>query len=408
MINLLKLILFLIFLLLLGCSEEDSPVTIGTVPIIESINAADKWNPRLARKYKIEVSVNDPQGPDNIRTVIMDVKRDTSGLVIFTDSLYDDGAYYHSEDGDVIAGDGVYSNRFLPTQISSPVQSGLYFFQFIALDRDGNQSPDIEYAISFGDNRAPEIINITGPDSFSVNLLPGIIQVTVNDSDGVDDIDQVYFESQKAGSDLIRFEGNLYNDGDPAHGDMIAGDDIYSTVLDTAFVVGKKGEYDLLFHVVDTFNEKNQVVPRHYIRLHNKPPEISDIQIPDSIAIPNEGEFIHEALKAIVEDAEGLTDIDSVYFYSFRNDTALFNGKPVLLKDNGEPFNYSNYIDEVSSPGGVSSVGDEFAGDGAYTFPLVIESYFKPGTYIFRFYTKDKAGNLFGPEVKMLTVFKQE
>ena len=59
MIKLLKFILFLIFLLLLGCSEEDSPVTTGKVPIIESINAADKWNPRLARKYKIEIKTKE-------------------------------------------------------------------------------------------------------------------------------------------------------------------------------------------------------------------------------------------------------------------------------------------------------------------------------------------------------------
>ncbi len=158
---------------------------------------------------------------------------------------------------------------------------------------------------------------------------------------------------------------------------------------------------------MDSFQEKNDVVPRHSISVDNNPPEITGISVPENMVIPaNETEFNHEPLKAAVDDPETLADIESVYFYSFRNDTALFSGKPVLLKDNGKPFDYASYVNELSSIGEVSSVGDDVAGDGIYTFPLVIESYFKPGIYLFKFYTQDKAGNLTGPVDRILNVSK--
>ena len=68
-------------------------------------------------------------------------------------------------------------------------------------------------------------------------------------------------------------------------------------------------------------------------------------------------------------------------------------------------FDYFNYVNELGTFD-VLSVGDEIAGDGIYTFPLVIESYFKPGAYLFRFYISDKAGNLTGPEDRILNVIR--
>jgi hypothetical protein len=400
MINKLILIQFLIFLLLLGCSEEDSPVTIGKVPNIESINAADKWNPRLARKYKIEVSVNDPQGPDNIKTVIMDVKRDTSGLVIFTDSLYDDGAYYHSEDGDVIAGDGVYSNRFLPNEISNPLVPGLYLFRFMAIDHENNQSPDIDYLISFGENRPPEVVKVSAPDSFSVNAADGIIQATVSDSDGVEDVERVYFESQKTGSGQTRYEGELFNDGDPAHGDLVAGDSVFSTILAVPFLIGKSGMYNLIFHAEDTFDEVNEIPLIHEILLRNNAPDYSDLSVPSQITVPAEpGEYARELITIKVEDPEGLADIDQVYFYSLKPDTTFANyGQPIQLRDNGLPFNIYRAADEV---------GDAVAGDGIYSFSLVAwgdTSKTMLGEYKLTFHITDKAGNMVGPLERQLTI----
>jgi hypothetical protein len=409
----LSLLLTFFLFTIWSCSNDDPPVMVASTPSIDKIKTADKWNPRLAQKYKVEVSVIDPQGPGNIAGVLLTVQRDSGGPVIYTDSLYDDGAYYNEEDGDVLAKDGIYSNRFLPSEIIYPVEPGTYIFQFTAKDRDGNHSQASELVVNFGANNAPTIVSIFAPDSFSVNLVPGLMQVTVSDSDGIDDIERVYFESRKEGSSQIRYEGDLFNDGNPDHGDLIAGDEVFSTLLDTSLLVAKKGNYRLLFHIVDSFNEKNIIVPEHEISLDNYIPRMTDIQVSERVAAPTGEEVRLEPVTVSVSDPEGLADIDSVYFYSVKWDSTLGdsvlanNGLPILLRDNGLPVN-------INDQDGIF-VGDEVAGDGIYTFTVVIKSDFIPPNdkdgkieRTFKFYTSDKAGNKVGPIAKKIEIYKPE
>ncbi len=255
------LFIFAVLILFNGCSEEKTSVTTGSIPDIMSVKTLDKWNPRLQQKYKIEVDVSDPQGPDNIKSVIVEVQRESGESVIFSDSLYDDGAFYNSEDGDVIARDGVFSNRYFPDDISNPLVPGLYLFRFMAIDYENNQSPDVEYVISFGENRAPQITGVLAPDSLSVNLVPGTIQVTVSDSDGVEDIERVYFESQKNSTGQVRFEGELFNDGDPSHGDMMAGDDIFQRYWIQFFWSARKTDMNCFFMPWIAFRRKMMSYP---------------------------------------------------------------------------------------------------------------------------------------------------
>ena len=394
--------------LLLACSEENELVMVGETPAIEEIKTADKWNPRLQQKYKVEVQVNDPQGPENIKGVTLMVLKEGSESVLFTDSLYDDGAFYNPEDGDVIAKDGIYSNRFLPAEIIFPVQPGSYIFRFTAEDLNGNQSKESEILVGFGENFTPTINSVIAPESLSVDLIPGFVQITVNDSDGLADIERAYFESRKKGSSQIRYEADLFNDGNPENGDAVAGDSIYSARLDTAFLVAKKGDYDLLFHVVDSFNEKNTEVPSVDMEIYNNPPQMSNLSMPESIALPSGSDVVLEPIEVRVSDPESLADIDSVYFYSVKEDSTLANaGRPIMLRDNGLPV-------DINDQDGIS-VGDLVAGDGIYTFTLVIRSTFIPLNdedgkikNTFKFYTRDKADNLIGPIVKKIEVFKPE
>jgi len=400
MYRLFGLIIIAILIVFCGCAEDKIPVATGSIPDITSVNTADKWNPRLQQKYKIEVNVNDPQGPDNIRSVIMEVKRDGGGAVIFTDSLFDDGAYFNTDDGDVIARDGVFSNRFLPNEISNPLVPGLYLFRFMAIDNESNRSPDVDYLISFGENRPPEIVNVSAPDSFSVNVADGIIQVVVSDIDGIEDVERVYFESQKSGSSQIRYEGELFNDGDPEHGDLVAGDSVFSTILAVSFLIGKSGTYNLIFHAEDTFNEVNEIPFIHEISLSNKAPDYSDLSVPSQITVPAEpDEYARELITIKVEDPEGLADIDQVYFYSLKPDLTFANsGQPIQMWDNGLPFN-------IYSSGG--EVGDAVAGDGIYSFTLVAwgdTSRTMLGEYKLTFHITDKAGNMVGPLERQLTI----
>ncbi|MHB2153205.1 hypothetical protein ACX8XN_02260 [Calditrichota bacterium GD2] len=118
----------------------------------------------------------------------------------------------------------------------------------------------------------------------------------------------------------------------------------------------------------------------------NVPGEILWVSVPDSIQVPPAG-FFHKALvTAAVADSNGLDDVDSVYFYSKKPDGSLANnGLPLVMVDNGKPFNINNPWEEA---------GDETAGDGIYSLTILIDNSAQTGRYYFTFYMRDKAGNL--------------
>ena len=79
-------------------------------------------------------------------------------------------------------------------------------------------------------------------------------------------------------------------------------------------------------------------------------------------------------------DPQGVTDIDSVYFFSLKPNKQYANGgAPFLMFDNGS-----------------ASSGDEIPADGIYTLTVKItgDPAIQLGTYIYTFYMRDKAGNL--------------
>jgi hypothetical protein len=101
-------------------------------------------------------------------------------------------------------------------------------------------------------------------------------------------------------------------------------------------------------------------------------------------------------MTAEVLDPDGLADIDSVYFYSLKPDSTYANdGLPILLVDNGLPFNISNAGLEA---------GDLVAGDGTYSFSILTYHDTVTGLYTFSFFIRDKAGNLTGPVSKTINI----
>ena len=120
--------LFYLFVIILSffiaCDEETTPTEVGTDPVIEEITMRDKWNSASTMLSKVEVKVTDPQGFSNISGVFMEVLNQSNNQVVFSDSLYDDGAFYFTQDGDVIANDGIYSNQFSSVQILSGAGDG--------------------------------------------------------------------------------------------------------------------------------------------------------------------------------------------------------------------------------------------------------------------------------------------
>jgi len=153
--NMKKFILHLVLLLVIyffACEEESSPVEIGTAPNIEEIRMREKWNSASSVLSKVEVKVTDPQGFSDISGVFMEIKNQANNQFVFSDSLYDDGAYIHTMDGDVIANDGIYSNQYSSVQILSGAGDGNYVFSFQAIDKDNHISSLVEQSVLFVSN----------------------------------------------------------------------------------------------------------------------------------------------------------------------------------------------------------------------------------------------------------------
>ncbi len=381
---------------MLSCSEEKNPVATGVNPVISKVKLQDKWSTQSSGFYKTEVWVNDPQGLCDLTGVYLTVHESSGGKEIFSDSLYDEGSYLYPDAGDVLAGDGVFSNRFQTADISESVDQAEYIFRFIAFDMQNHESQIWENIITFGPNSPPVIHQISAPDSLSFQNENTIFSITVSDSDGIEDIDQAYFESENLTKGFTKYEQDLYNDGDfENHGDLIAGDSIFSTRILPDFLAYKDGAFNLIFHVEDTYEEENRNEAKHLIYIGNLFSRFVAFDIPDVILIPpGSGEFNRELMTAEVTDPEGLADIDSVYFFSLKPDSSLANnGQPFIMVDNGLPYNAGNPLIET---------GDETSGDGIYSLSLLVYNGSIPGEYTFSFYIRDKAGNLTGPVKKTL------
>jgi hypothetical protein len=225
-----------------------------------------------------------------------------------------------------------------------------------------------------------------------------VFSIMASDSDDTDDIVLSFFESENLEKGYKKFEQYLFNDGDLInHGDEAAGDSVFSTKIDSDFLSGKEGRYNLLFYVEDSFGERNAEVVAHEIVIGNEPAEFLQINVPETMNIPTiEGEYNRELMTAEVSDPDGLADIDSVYFYSFKPDsTYARDGLPILLVDNGQPFNINN--------AGVET-GDLDQGDGIYSFSILTFFDTVTGLYTFSFFIRDKAGNLTGPVIKTINI----
>jgi len=378
-----KKYLFYLFVLLLAfiiaCEEESNPAKVGTNPEIEEITMRDKWNSASAILNKIEVKVTDPQGFSDISGVLMEV-RNSPDQVIFSDSLYDDGAYFQTQDGDIIAGDGIYSNQFSSVQILSGAGDGDYEFSFQAFDKDNHESAISEQSALFGPNARPEIVNISAPDTLKSGTPGQIIEMAFSDGDGFEDVLRGYFETKNDSNQVIDIS-ELFNNGNfNDHGDLFANDSIFSIKLDSSFAADKLGEYTFNFHAEDSFNEENNIIPVHQIFIENLLGRILSTSVPDSIEKPTTaGSTVPFELNALITDPQGLADVDSVFFLSEKPD-GTFSG-------NGYHF-------ELFDDGDQGHNGDDTANDGEYSLIIQIAESNDLGIYKFHFYMRDHVGQL--------------
>ena len=360
-------------LLVVSCSDKTENVQVDTDPVIKQVRVTPNWNLAERDANYVEAEIYDPQGTADVKAVTVTIKNST-GTVLLTDSLFDDGAYFHPSDGDVIAGDGVFRNQFdAATDVDT--SAGDYFIEINASDLDGNAAAEPgEAMVVFGYSYPVEFKNIQTPDTLKSGSDDRFFYVTLSHPKGIDAIKEVKFKLYNSTMTSILQESVMFNDGDfDKSGDVTAGDSVYSYRINKSFAAGRIGNYKILFESKDQFQKIEQSEAEN-IFLENEVGSIIQTSVPDQLQRPSSA-----ILNVTVQDPQGLVDIDSVYFYSKKPDGTLAgNGMAFLMFDDGD---YTNH-------------GDTIAKDGIYSLRVQIGTSNAAGTYEFSFFMRDKVGHL--------------
>ncbi len=118
-----------------------------------------------------------------------------------------------------------------------------------------------KFRVFYG-SKPPVIVEVNAPDTVTLQLQTQVLTLTakVVDESGPADIKTAYFNSflpdgRPANGNPFR----LYDDGSPLHGDVAAGDSIYSTKVEMPPDT-PKGEYRFEFRALDYSNLSSNVV----------------------------------------------------------------------------------------------------------------------------------------------------
>ena len=373
------IIMLAVSLFVWSCTEEQEPPLATPQLEISKVQTDEAWNLKNTEPYTVEVHVQTSGSNYDLLPVVMEV-RDGMGGVVYTDSLYDDGAAYHPDDGDVIAGDGVFRNRFYADQITD--QPTMLTFSFQAGDKKNNQSAVYTTDIRFDNNFKPEIVALTAPDTLKDGMEAAYLYAAVFDKDGTEEVENVLVEVFKSADSASIDTFSLFNDGNfPVNGDVTAGDSIFSYKLDSSYAAGKKGSYRFLFTPYDAFTFPG-VSKSTNIFLENSAGRIISVSMPDSLPLPSQGSELVQVY-ADVSDPQGLDDVDSVYF-------TLEDSQGKFVRDD-----YGNTVKiTLADDGDMNNNGDRVAGDGTFSVIIQVTSTNRKEDYTLHFYERDLVGNL--------------
>jgi len=163
--------------------------------------------------------------------------------------LYDNGNF--PDNGDTVKGDNIYSNKF-PISHYYPV--GVYQIQYYVTDNSNQTNLAAVRSFYFDNGQgevAPVISNLVAPDTVSLgsSTTPIFLSVHVYDTNGLNDIQSVYFNSYfPNGNPSSANPFKMYDDG--TNGDQTAGDGIYSLIVGLPSNV-QTGTYRFEFQAVD-------------------------------------------------------------------------------------------------------------------------------------------------------------
>lgn len=179
--------------------------------------------------------------------------------------MYDDGNTVNH--GDFVKNDNTFSNKF---NMKYSYLDGVYIIQYYVVDiyNNTNYMSAQNFVFNNGQEKfAPVISNLDLPDSVTIGQLFSFSVMAV-DSNGQNDIDQVYYELYKPdGSRVSNSQGvyqfPLFDDGQTStDGDIKANDSTYTVLL--TFPSGQPlGSWRFEFRAIDRSNLLSNKIIQH-------------------------------------------------------------------------------------------------------------------------------------------------
>lgn len=356
-----------------GCQEEKVIVANPETFDISSLHFPMVLNSRSSRAFLFTAKVTHPEGTAGIAEVSMRFKN-SLGTPLLTFEMLDDGNALNQHSGDVIAFDQIYSRQITGSEITVP--SDTYWLEIVAVSRHNETKVSPLQPLEVLSNAPPEILAFSFPDSIRAGMPPTTISVTVNDSDGINDVRWVLLQGFTAGYATPAFQDTVFNPGNNSS--------IFQQIIDSSYAVRRKGNSEMKFVAEDRAGERSLPLSQN-VYFENTPPQLWDSQVPDTLVLPPSGSNPIDTLITIrVKDHQSLKDIDAVYYFSLKPDGTLANnGNPFFMWDNGLPF--------LGDPNQLQYAGDKVAGDGIFSFTVLLPPEVLTGKYRFSFYALDRA-----------------
>lgn len=180
----------------------------------------------------IIAKVSDPDGFQDIKKVSFNIYRPGTSTIIASGELI----------ADTVTSNSLYSSTI--SFIINRSQIGPYLVETYSIDRSNLISNSYQVTLLISrNNSVPQTSNLIAPDTIrrpTVGFELVLFTVTVNDSDGLGDVNQVFFKRifPSSGNTII-----MYDDGElDTHGDQHAGDGKYSRLvrIDPSALLGEQ------------------------------------------------------------------------------------------------------------------------------------------------------------------------
>ena len=228
-------------------------------------------------------------------------------------------------------------------------------------------------------------------DSIQYNQADSLITVSIvfNSASNIQSVNCDIYSSDN--SKLNTSPLSLLDNGNIENGDDNANDDSFANKFPLSETY-PNGIYSIKYYVTDKSNSTNQVALGTFKFDNgqaNIAPIISNLILADSINVGNE--FVFSVLAV---DSNGYSDIDKVYFELYRPDGT------VVTDGNG------NSEFDLYDNGDLAGRGDEFAGDGIFSFKnsFLNDPSTQRGLWRFEFLAKDRGNKLSNKIIKSVKV----